>query len=118
MNRRSHQKITACIAFTVVALAALPSIAVSGKVNINEASVEQLSLLPRVGTVVAERIVAFRNENGRFRESQDLMLVRGIGERTFQLIEPWIALEGETTLTEKVKSSRAEASDGSTDDRR
>jgi competence protein ComEA len=113
-----HQKIAACIAFTLLALAAAPSVAASGKVNINEATVEQLVLLPRVGAVVAERIVAFRSENGRFSESRDLMLVRGIGERTFQLLEPWIALEGETTLTEKVKSSAAEASDGSAGDRR
>jgi comEA protein len=75
-----------------------------GTVNINTANSEQLSLLPRVGPAVAQRIVDFRQENGRFQTAEDLMLVRGIGEKTFALIKPYITLEGETSLKEKVKS--------------
>jgi len=72
-------------------------------VNINTATVEQLTLLPRVGSVVAQRIVDFRDKNGRFKSLEDLMLVQGIGEKTFELIRPHITITGETTLTEKVK---------------
>lgn len=82
-------------------------------VNINTASVEQLSLLPRVGAVVAQRIVDFRDKNGRFKTLEDLMLVQGVGEKTFELIRPHISLSGETTLTEKVKpAKRSAGSDG------
>ena len=100
------KKIAACFAFALLALASLPTIAAEGQVNINSAGAEELSFLPRVGAVVAQRIVDFREQNGRFAESEDLMLVEGIGEKTFELIEPWISLDGETTLTEKVKVAR------------
>ena len=71
-------------------------------VNINTADAEALMLLPRVGPSVAQRIVEFREKNGRFKNTEDLMLVRGIGEKTFQLIQPHIVVSGETTLGEKV----------------
>ncbi|MCP4200380.1 MAG: helix-hairpin-helix domain-containing protein [bacterium] len=86
--------------------------AAEGKVNINQAGVEELSLLPRVGEVVAGRIVEFRSANGAFEATEDLMLVKGIGERTFELIEPHISLSGETTLTEKVSAPRKPKDEG------
>ena len=80
--------------------------AAEGKVNINSAGIEELALLPRVGEVVAARIVEFREANGAFEATEDLMLVKGIGERTFELIEPHVSLSGETSLTEKVSAPR------------
>ena len=80
--------------------------------NVNSAGVEQLALLPRIGPAVAQRIVAYREENGAFKALEDLMLVRGIGEKTFELIKPYASLSGQTTLSEKVRSSRAAASTG------
>jgi competence protein ComEA len=76
-------------------------------VNVNNADVAQLALLPRVGASVAERIVEYRKKNGPFKTAEDLMLVRGIGEKTFQLLRPYVAVAGETTLKEKVHSSRS-----------
>ena len=76
-------------------------------VNINTASAEQLALLPRVGASVAQRIIDFRDKNGRFKTLEDLMLVRGIGEKTYELIEPHVTLTGDTTLAEKVRVSDA-----------
>ena len=79
----------------------------SGKrVNINSADTGQLALLPRVGPSVAQRIVDYRKQNGAFKKAEDLMLVQGIGEKTFQLLKPYVATAGETTLKEKVKASR------------
>ena len=78
-------------------------------VNVNTADTSQLALLPRVGPAVAQRIVDFRKENGPFKSSEDLMLVQGIGEKTYQLIKPYVAVSGETTLKEKVKASKAAA---------
>ena len=89
----------------VMAVLALPAGAAetSGSVNINTASAEQLMYLPRVGPSVAGRIVEFREQNGKFKQVADLMLVKGVGERTFGLIEPYAAISGETTLKAKVK---------------
>lgn len=83
-----------------------------GKVNINSAGAEQLVLLPRVGSVVAQRIIDFRDENGRFKSPEDLMLVKGIGEKTFEQLEPYISVEGETTLSEKVPTASQSEEDG------
>ena len=82
-------------------------------VNVNEASASQLALLPRVGPSLSARIVEFRKENGQFKAPADLMLVRGIGEKTFQLMEPYVAVSGETTLTEKVRASQVQPRDDS-----
>jgi competence protein ComEA len=76
------------------------------KVNINSADASQLALLPRVGPSVAQKIIEFRKENGPFKSPDDLMLVRGIGEKTYALIKPYVATSGETTLKEKVKSAK------------
>lgn len=106
---------TATAFFLLAALAAClptPAFAAEGQVNLNSASAEELALLPRVGPAIAGRIVEFRDDNGPFETLEDLMLVRGIGERTFELIEPYAALEGDTTLTEKVRSTRSADSGG------
>lgn len=52
-----------------------------GKVAVNRASVEELQRLPGVGPVLASRIVAHREEFGRFETIEDLLDVSGIGER-------------------------------------
>jgi competence protein ComEA len=101
----------ALIALTLT-LGALPAFAGdAGVVNVNSAGVEQLALLPRVGPAVAQRIVDYREANGAFKALEDLMLVRGIGEKTFDLIKPYAALSGETTLKEKVRVPRGEAAE-------
>lgn len=98
---------------TALTLSAAGSLAAegSGVVNINTADSEELSLLPRVGPTVAQRIVDFRQENGRFQTLEDLMLVRGIGEKTFELIKPHITLEGQTSLKDKVRLPRESSED-------
>lgn len=96
--------------FTAVSAFAAGEAGGGKKVNINSADASQLALLPRVGPSVAQRIVEFRKENGPFKSPDDLMLVRGIGEKTYALIKPFVATSGETTLKEKVKSSKKEAS--------
>jgi competence protein ComEA len=92
-------------------LSALPGTAAEGKrvVNINSADASQLALLPRIGPSVAQRILEFRKQNGAFKSAEDLMLVRGVGEKTFALIKPYVAVSGETTLKEKVKAGKTAA---------
>lgn len=109
-----HRKRTLSILMLMTAvLAALPAMAAGGKevVNINTADAEALMLLPRIGPSVAQRIVDFREKNGRFKALEDLMLVRGVGEKTFQLIKPHVAISGETTLVEKVVVPKEKSGD-------
>jgi competence protein ComEA len=77
------------------------------RVNINSADSSQLMMLPRIGSRVADRIVDYRRENGPFKKAEDLMLVGGIGEKMFEVLKPYIALSGESTLDEKPHASRS-----------
>ena len=62
-------------------------------VNLNTASVEQLVELPGVGEAVAARIVSYREANGSFGKIEEVMNVRGIGEKTFLRLQPLIFVE-------------------------
>ena len=55
----------------------------SSLININTAGVDQLVKLPRVGPTIAQRIIDFREKNGKFKRLEDIMKVKGIGEKTF-----------------------------------
>ena len=90
----------------VLFLVALP--ALGETVNVNKADEDQLALLPRVGPALAARILEFREENGKFESPEDLMLVRGIGEKTMELLAPFVTTSGETTLSSKVSLTQAQ----------
>lgn len=115
-NTTKTQRLILAFALLAVAAGALPAAAAEGQVNVNTAGAEQLALLPRVGPAIAQRIVEFREENGPFEQLEDLMLVRGIGEKTYELIAPHATLSGDTTLSEKVRSTRPAGSADDGDD--
>lgn len=87
-----------------------------GVVNINKADAAQLKQLPRVGPALADRILAFRESNGKFESTEDLILVQGIGEKTFEMLRTFVVVEGETTLTRKLKTSDVPTSDDASSD--
>ncbi|MBD3414515.1 MAG: hypothetical protein GF421_08810 [Candidatus Aminicenantes bacterium] len=62
------------------------------KININTASHAELQKLPRIGEVVAQRIIDFREANGKFKKIEEIMKVRGIGEKTFENIKDRITV--------------------------
>jgi len=64
----------------------------SVKVNINTAGADQLVKLPRIGEKIAKRIIEFREKNGKFKKIQDLMKVKGIGEKTFKKFEKMLTV--------------------------
>jgi len=64
----------------------------TAKVNLNTASVEQLTTLPGVGPKLAARIVEYRQKSGTFRSPQELMNVKGIGEKNYAKIEAWLSV--------------------------
>ena len=66
----------------------LPVLAEEGKkVNINTAGVEDLVKLKQVGAKYASAIVAYREANGPFKSGEEIMKVRGIGEKTYEAIK-------------------------------
>ena len=70
----------------------------TGKLNLNTATEEQLMLLPQVGPAKAERIVTWRRKNGGFKRTADLRRVKGFGYKTFKRLEPFLDIKGDTTL--------------------
>ncbi len=74
---------------------------VTGKLNLNTATEDQLMLLPTVGPSKAERIVVWRKKNGGFKRVADLRRVKGFGYRTFKRLEPMLDIKGETSLAAK-----------------
>ena len=75
-------------------------------VNLNSASSTELATLPGIGEKAAQRIVDYRKEHGPFKKAADLMQVKGVGAKTFELMSPHVAVSGNTTLSTKVKSPR------------
>lgn len=65
------------------------------KININTAPSEELQKLPRVGPAIAQRILDYRKENGNFKRIEDLMKVRGIGEKVFNQLKDLITVGAE-----------------------
>lgn len=63
----------------------------AGKININTASAEQLTTLPGVGPKLAARIVEYRQKSGAFKSVQELMNVRGLGEKNLKKLEPYLS---------------------------
>ncbi len=64
----------------------------SSLININTASAAQLIKLPRVGEKIAARIIEYRNKNGKFKRIQEIMKVKGIGEKTFENFKEQITI--------------------------
>lgn len=62
--------------------------------DLNSATQAELEELPGVGPVTAERILAWRTENGRFTDPSELLEVSGIGERTLEQLAPLVRVGG------------------------
>ena len=61
-------------------------------VNINTAPADQLEGLPGVGPKMAARIVEYRQKNGGFKKIEELMNIKGIGEKSFLKLKPQITV--------------------------
>ena len=87
-----------------------PDASAGKKVNINQATAAQLALLPHVGNKAAERIVEYRKAHGSFGQAEELMEVKGVGEKLFTELKPYVTLSGSTPLNAKVRSGSPRSS--------
>lgn len=60
------------------------------KLDINTATIEELSSLPGIGPSLADKIVRYRQSVGRFNYLEELLNVPGIGEKKLERIRPYI----------------------------
>lgn len=94
MNRATLRFLGTAVLLALAFLAATPAAtqaassppAPADKININTAGVDELIALPGIGRAYAERILEYRQKNGPFKKPEDLLNVRGIGEKTFERI--------------------------------
>jgi competence protein ComEA len=68
------------------------SAASGSTLNLNSATLPQLEALPGIGRSTAERIIEYRQKNGGFKRIEDLMNVRGVGEKSFLKLKPLITV--------------------------
>ena len=61
-------------------------------VNINTASKDELIALPGIGQALAERILLFRGNRGKFRSAEDLQKVKGISKKKFEKLKPFVTV--------------------------
>jgi competence protein ComEA len=95
MKKTTRKILTGILLFTFLLGAGIgPALAQQQvKVNINKATVDELSTLKRIGPSYAQRIIDYRQENGPFEKPEDIMKVRGIGLKTFEANKDMITCE-------------------------
>ena len=65
---------------------------VAGKINLNTATAEQLASLPGIGSATARLIIEHRTQIGKFNRIEELLNVKGIGEKKFEALKDLLTL--------------------------
>ena len=81
-----------CALVSVAPALAAPAKELAGKVNLNSATAEQLAAVPGVGPKLAARIVEHRQKSGGFKSVEDVLSVKGIGEKSFAKMQGYFTL--------------------------
>ena len=88
------RSVTLCLVVTVMmALISVSLAQEAEKINIKKASAVTLTQLKRIGSKLSERIVEYREKHGPFERPEDIIQVRGIGPKTFELNKDRIITE-------------------------
>jgi len=74
-----------------------PAKAAPAVININTATAAELDALPGIGAKTAARILEYRQKNGPFKKVEELMNVRGVGEKNFLKLKAQISVGGAKT---------------------
>lgn len=69
-----------------------PASAKAGSVDLNSASEGELQEVPGIGPSLAKKIVEFRKENGPFKSVEDLLKVRGVGEKSLERLRAHVTV--------------------------
>lgn len=80
--------------------AAKPAASAASPLNLNTATTAQIATLPGIGPKVAQRIVEHRQKNGGFKKIEELMNIKGIGEKSF------LKLKALVTVADKPAAAR------------
>lgn len=84
--------------------------AVAHQINLNTADRAELLQVPGIGPGLADGILAYRQDRGRFDAVDDLAQVKGIGGKTLEKVRPWVAVaEASEPRTEVVRLERKPA---------
>ena len=75
--------VMACVVCIVLSNVAIADNA--GKIDLNTATVDELTMLKRIGPKYAQRIVEYREQAGPFAKPEDIVNVKGIGPKTWEL---------------------------------
>lgn len=70
-----------------------PASAAVATVNLNSASAKELEALPGIGRATAGNIVAYRTEKGKFKTVDELLKVKGVGDKTLEKIRNLVSIE-------------------------
>ncbi len=102
MTTHNHKGLAAVLSVAVLIMsmgwAFAQTAPAKAKVNINTATQAELESLPRIGPKVAQRIIEFRGQNGNFKKVEDLMKVKGIGEKIFAQLKDLITVGPEAQV--------------------
>jgi len=85
--------------------ATTPLAPISDKIDINTADAATLTQLPGIGPALAGEIVSYRAQNGNFAAAEDLLSVRGIGEKKLERIKEKISLPSKRVVTQNTSAT-------------
>lgn len=63
------------------------------QVEINRATFDELVRIPQIGRVIANRIIEYRNTRGKFKDIEELIKIKGIGEKKLKSLKSYIYIE-------------------------
>ncbi len=95
------------LAFSPAAYAGSRSAEITGVVNINTATADELRMLPGIGAKKAQRILDQRAKH-KFDSTDQLMKVKGIGRATYRKLKPNLAVTGANTIARGEKRTTSE----------
>ena len=93
MKRSRSYIVLTLMTALLVTLAPLSWAEEGGKININQASVQEIAELKGIGVSYAERIVQYRKDHGPFKAPEDIVNVRGIGPKALEANKDRITVE-------------------------